>query len=220
MSTQSERAAETLTPQAWSTRKWVGANTIALGTGYGLAALLGGTIESLGADHDSIIRAVAMLAALIIGGVLFAFLRQGALMPHVTRARVVAIAAGLSLPAAFILGQVGGPPVYFALSIFAVGTVGGTVEWRILRRHAQPPSMHGGRRAAIWLAAGIAGVATVMIVDVSGAAQAIDTALRSGLGDAMGDVVAFTVMWSIIGLVGGALGGALEGGQIRKMIAC
>jgi hypothetical protein len=217
MSTHS-KPPETLAVEAWSTKRWVAANTVALGAGYGLSALLGGTIEALGADHDSILRAVLMMGALSTAGVLFAFLRQRALLPHVARARNVAIAAGLSVPAAFALGQIGGPPVYFALVIFAVGTVGGTVEWRILRRHADPPRMSGGRRAAIWLAAGIAGVAALILLDVLGAAQAIDTTLKTVLGDTVGDVVSFTTMWSIIGLAGGAIGGAIEGTTLKRRL--
>jgi hypothetical protein len=222
MATQSTQGREATTPQAeWSIRRWVAVNAAALGAAYGLAALFAGSAQALGAGYPSLVRDLSMFAGFLTGAVLFALLRQRTLLPHVNRARRVAIAAGVSLIAAVALGygSGGGPPVYFVLGILAIGTVGGAVEWRALRDAVERPGVSLGRRAAVWLVAGVAGVATVILFDIAGAAAALDDALRTALGDAMGDVVHFAMMWSIIGLAGGAVGGALEGRALRRRIA-
>ncbi|WP_052668510.1 hypothetical protein [Nitriliruptor alkaliphilus] len=186
------------TPAPWSVGRWVAVNAIGLGTAFGLFALLGGTVEALGADHDSLIRDLSLLVAFLVGGSLWAYLRQQTLLPDVERAGRVGTAAVIALTAGFVGGFViGGPPLDFVLSILAVGTVAGGIERRILRRHLPRP----GRRSAIapagWLAAGI-----VAIIPAALFGDTIDAAL--------GDLGGFVAILLMIGLVAGAVGGALE----------
>jgi hypothetical protein len=208
MSTQSAPVREAATVQAeWSVSKWVVVNAAALGAAWGLFALFGGTVEALGAEHDSVARDLSLLAAFVIGGSLFALLRQRALLRHVRRARRVAIAAilGLSL-GAVVAFAIGGPPFDFILGIFAVGTVGGAVEWRALRHHLRRPGRMAGVAAAGWLAAAVASVVPAFLFG-----DAIDAAFGGG-------VAGFVAILLMIGLVGGAVGGALEGLALRTRI--
>lgn len=191
----------------WSVGRWIGANVIALAAAWGFFALFGGTVEALGAEHDSVARDLSLLAAFVIGGSLFALLRQRALLRHVPRARRVAIAAVLGLSVGAVAGfAIGGPPFDFILGIFAMGTVGGAVEWRALRHHLRRPGVLAATGAAGWLAAGIAGVAPAFLLG-----DTIDAAFGGG-------VTGFVAILLMIGLVAGAVGGALEGLALRTRI--
>jgi hypothetical protein len=206
MSATSNETTTTHTPATWSVGRWVAVNGAGLGAAFGLFALLGGTVEALGADHDSLIRDLSLLAAFLIGGSLWAYLRQQTLLPDVKRAGRVGAVAVAALAAGFVGGFIiGGPPLDFILSILAVGTVAGAIEWRILRRHLPRPGRRSTIGAAAWLAAGI-----VAIIPAALFGDAIDATL-GGLGG-------FVAILLMIGLVAGSVGGALEALALRKHI--
>lgn len=203
MSTQSTRQAATA-QATWSVRRWVTVNAVALGAALGMFALFGGTVEALGAEHDSVTRDLALLAAFIIGGSLFAYLRQRTLLPQVFRAKRVGVAATVGLAAGFVGGfLIGGPPLDFILGIFMLGTIAGAVEWRALRRHLRRPSLLMALSTGSWLVAAIAAVVPATLFG-----DAIDAAFGSG-------VPGFMAVLLMIGLVGGTVGGALEAISLR-----
>ena len=196
----------TATPATWSVGRWVTVNAAGLGAAFGLFALLGGTVEALGADHDSLIRALSLLAAFIVGGSLWAYLRQQTLLPHLKRAARVGTAAVAALAVGFVGGfAIAGPPLDFILGILAVGAIAGAIEWRILRRHLPRPGRRSAIGTAAWLVAAI-----VAIVPAALLGDTIDAAL-GGLGG-------FVAILLMIGLVGGAVGGALEALALRNHI--
>jgi hypothetical protein len=191
----------------WSARRWVGANAVALGAALGLFALFGGTVEALGAEHDSVVRDLSLYAAFIIGGSLFAYLRQQTLLPHVSRVGRVGLAAIVGLGAGFVGGfLIGGPPFDFILGIFAIGTVAGAVEWRALRHHLRRPGLLTALGAGAWAVAAVAAIVPAALFG-----DAIDAALGSG-------VPGFVAILLMVGLVGGAVGGALEALSLRARI--
>jgi hypothetical protein len=192
--------------------QWAAVNAIAIGAAYGLFALFGGTAEALGAGHESIPRDLSIFSGLILGGVLFAHLRQRTLLPHVRRFRRVALVAAICLPVSFILGVAGGPLLYFPLGIVAVGTVAGAVEWRATRkRGGDPPAISFRRRLMCWLLGGIVAVATVVALEAAGAIGGLQSLLFAMLGETVGDVAHFTMVLGSMGALGGAIGGTLEG---------
>ena len=161
MPATSNEATATATPATWSAGRWVTVNAAGLGTSFGLFALLGGTVEALGADHDSLIRYLSLLAAFIVGGSLWAYLRQQTLLPHLKRAGRVGTAAVAAQAAGFVIG---GPPLDFILGILAVGAVAGAIEWRILRRHLPRPARRSAIGTAAWLVASVIAIIPAMLL--------------------------------------------------------
>lgn len=207
-STQYVRVHKVATTHAeWSVRRWIAINAAALATAFGLFALFGGIVETLGAEHDSVVRDLSLLAGFIVGGSVFAVLRQRTLLPQVSRTTRVAIAAIIGLSVGVVTGfLVAGPPFDFAFSIFAGGTLAGAVEWRILRRHMRHPGRLGAASVGAWLVAAVAAIAPAVLVG-----DAIDAAFGSG-------VTGFVAILLLIGLVGGAVGGAGEARALRSRI--
>ncbi len=191
----------------WSVRRWVAVNAVGLGTAFGLFGLLGGTVEALGAAHDSLLRDLSLLAAFVVGGCVWASLRHRALVPDRARVRRTAPVAVVALAGGFLGGYlIGGPPLDLILGIFAVGAVAGGVEWRILRRRLHRPGRLVVIGAAGWLVA-----AVVAIVPAALLGDAIDGVLGGG-------VTGFVTVLLMIGLVGGGAGGALEALALRHRI--
>jgi hypothetical protein len=195
----------TVTAVDVSARRWILANALGLGAAFGLLALFGGVVEELGADHDAVIRDVALVVGLVAGGTVLAVLRQRALVPSVRRVRRTAVASSVGLVAGFVGGFViAGPPLDFVLGILLAGTLTGAVEWRALREHVQRPDHLAGWGAARWLVA-----AVVAIVPAALLGDAIDAALGGG-------VAGFVGVAALLGLTGGAAGGALDARSLRK----
>lgn len=207
MSTTSAGSPEAGTRAAWSVRRWIAVNAAGIGAAFGLFGLLGGTVEALGADHDSLVRDLSLLVAFAIGGSVWAALRGRALLPAVPRATRVGIVAVVALAGGFLTGYVvSGPPLDFILGITAIGAVAGAVEWRILREHLVRPGRMAVIGAAGWLVASV-----VAIVPAALLGDTIDAALGSGVAGFVGVLVT-------IGLVGGAAGGAVEALALRQRL--
>jgi hypothetical protein len=201
-------------PGGFSSRAWVSANAIGLGLTYGLFALLGDLAEyGLGVAHDSLVRNLALLVAVIVGASTFVFLRQRVLASQVTNPRAVAVAAAAGLALGLIVGfAVGGPPIDFVLGAIALGTIGGTFQWRALRDRVEHP---GGLLASSiggWVLAGIAGGAVAFTGD---ALHRLFGAPEDGT--AMGTVF-FMFILTLIGVVGGTVGGWIEGTALRRRL--
>ena len=201
-------------PSGFSLRGWVLANAIGLGVTYGLFALLGDLAEyGLGVTHDSLVRNLALLVALIIGTWMFVFLRQRVLTDHVTNPRTVAAAAATGLALGLMVGfAVGGPPIDFVLGAIALGTIGGTFQWRALRDRVEPPGHLLAASIGGWVIAGIAGGAVAFTGD---ALHRLFGAPEDGT--AMGTVF-FVFILALIGIVGGTVGGSIEGSALRRRL--
>jgi hypothetical protein len=179
---------------------WVGANALGLGLTFALFALVGGTIEAMGADHDSAARNLPAIVAMLAGGTVFALLRR----------RVLGVGPGWHAPAVgaglttgFLVGSVA--PFDFLLAILAAGTIGGILQ---LRAHRRQPGDY--RRlllvgTATWLVASLAAIAAAILV--------ADVVLAGvfGVGDSLDGVAGFTAVVTLVGIVGGIVGGAIEG---------
>lgn len=198
----------------FSLRRWVLANTIGLGVTYGLFALLGDLAEyGLGVAHDSLVRDLALLVAVIIGASLFMSLRQRVLADHVTNPRAVALAAAAGLALGLIVGfAVGGPPIDFVLGAIALGTIGGTFLWGALKDRVERPGRLLAASIGGWVIAGIAAGAVAFSGDLLhrlfGAPDD---------GTAMGTVF-FVFILTLIGVVGGTVGGWIEGSALRRRL--
>jgi hypothetical protein len=198
----------------FSLKEWVLANAIGLGVTYGLFALLGDLAEyGLGVAHDSLARNLALLVAVIIGASVFVSLRKRVLADHVTNPRAVAVAAATGLALGLIVGfAVGGPPIDFMLGAIALGTIGGTSQWRALKDRVQNPGRLLAASIGGWIIAGIAAGAVAFTGD-----------LLHGLfgspedGTAMGTVF-FVFILTLIGVVGGSVGGWIEGSALRRRL--
>lgn len=192
--------------------RWVVANALGLGSAYGLWALLADGVEAVfGVPHGSLARDLAGLAGMLAGVAVFMTLRRRALAPFLSGSAWMALAAGAGLAAGFVVGfVVAGPPFDFVLGVIALGTIGGALQWRILRHRLPRP---GGLLVAsigAWLAAGIAAGAVTLAVAVLAGDDA------AGF---LGGIAGFVALTLTIGLVGGAVGGALEGAALRRRIA-
>ena len=174
------------------------ANAAGLGIAYALFALFGGVAEVLGAAHDSIARDLAIMAGLFIGAAVFAMMRRKVLAPHLGGSPWTALAAGVSLAAGFVLGFIlAGPPFDFVLGVIALGTIGGALQWRLLKDQLPRPGRLFLAGIAAWVTAAVAAMAVVIPTG-----DAIDAAFGSG----------------VIGLIAGAVGGAIEGVALRRRI--
>lgn len=191
---------------AFSLGAWVRANAVGLGASFGSFALVGGVLEAMGADHNSLLRNVPAVLAMAAGGVVFAILRRGALGAQHAGSRRQLLIIGLSVPAGLFLG-LGTPPFDWIGATLVGGTVGGALQLRALR-----PA--GLRRvlasAGSWLAAGLILTATAIVL--------IDVLLVGALGLDGDSVVSFVVILTVLGLVAGATGGAIEGVALRRSI--
>ncbi|HXV70673.1 MAG TPA: hypothetical protein VEB69_04660 [Acidimicrobiia bacterium] len=216
MSEQTQSTTETrpIRTGGFSLRAWVLANAIGLGLTYGLFALLGDLAEyGLGVAHDSLVRNLAMLVAVIVGASTFMFLRQRVLASHITNSRFVALAAAAGLTLGLIVGfAVGGPPIDFVLGAIALGTIGGTFQWRALRDRVEHPGRLLAASIGGWVLGGIAGGAVAFSGD---ALHALFGAPEDGT--AMGTVF-FVFILTLIGVVGGAVGGWVEGTALRRRL--
>jgi hypothetical protein len=189
---------------------WARANALGLGLAFGSFALVGGGIEAMGADHDSLVRNLPAVIAMAVAGTVFALLRRRVLGAHLAGPGWRAPAIGAGLAAGFVAGLVA--PFDFILGILAAGTVGGLLQLRSLRRQ-----LGDSRRLLLtgigaWLVAGLAAVATAVL--------AIDVFLVGVLGvdpDAAG-IAPFAGIFALLGLIGGAVGGGLEGATLSRRI--
>jgi hypothetical protein len=203
------------TTRDFSLRAWIWANVAGLGVAYGLFGLFGGFVEfGLGFAHDSIVRDLALLVAFLVGATVFVTLRRRELGPHVENSTWVAIAAGIGLAAGFVIGfVVAGPPVDFVLGVIALGTIGGALQWRVLRNDVERPGGLLWANIGGWLAAGVA-VAVVAIV----AGDAIHQLLGAPEDGTVPGVVLFASFLALLGVVGGAVGGSIEGAALRRRL--
>lgn len=191
----------------WSMGRWVVANGAGLGLTYGLFALLGDMADALGAEHG-VGHGIAALVGLFLGAIVFVTLRHRALVDAMDNPAWSAAAAGIGLGAGFVLGYaIAGPPFDFVLGVISLGTIGGTLQWRINRGHLERPGGMLMATIGAWLAAGIAALLVAIV-----AGDAIAEAFG---GDGTGGFVAITVT---IGVVAGCVGGGLEGAALRRRI--
>lgn len=194
---------------------WVRANAIGLGIAYGLFGLFGDGIEIfLGVAHDSVAHDLAIMSGLFIGATVFALMRRRVLAPHLGGSAWIAVAAGLSLAVGFVAGFViAGPPFDFVLGVFALGTIGGALQWRLVKDKLARPGRLYLLGIGAWLAAAIAVLAVAIFTG-----DAIFDALGQPEEGTMFALVSFTAFLALLGLVGGAVGGAIEGAALRRRI--
>jgi hypothetical protein len=194
---------------------WVRANTFGLALAFGLFALIGGTIEAMGAGHDSAARNLPALLAMAVAGSALALLRRRALGTHHTGPGWQLPLIGLLPPAGFLLG-LGAAPFDFTMALLLTGTVGGALQLRALRPVGARSLLAG---AGTWLVAALAATITVIVVmdGILGGLVGLDfEAIDADPGAA--SALLFAASFTIIGLVGGAVGGALEGATIRRRL--
>ena len=185
---------------------WTRANALGLGAAYGLFALFGDTADALGARHG-VFHGIAAISGLLIGGALFVVMRRRVLAPHLDRSTWTAIAAGIGLAVGFIVGfGIAGPPFDFILGVITLGTIGGALQWRILRNQLTRPGGLLLVSIGAWLVAGVAAGAVAFFTG-----DTIDAAFGSG-------ITGFVAITVTIGLVAGAVGGAIEGAALRRRI--
>ncbi len=194
---------------------WVKANAIGLGIAYGLFGLFGDGIEIfLGVAHDSVAHDLAIGSGLFIGAAVFALMRRKVLAPHLGGSAWIAAAAGISLAVGFVAGFViAGPPFDFVLGVFALGTIGGALQWRLVKDKLARPGRLYLIGIGAWLAAAIAVLAVAIFTG-----DAIFDALGQPEEGTMFALVSFTAFLALLGLVGGAVGGAIEGAALRRRI--
>lgn len=207
-------ASERVTPYQQQTSRfpldiWVRANAVGLGAAFASFALVGGSIEAMGADHDSLARNLPAIVAMIAGGTAFALLRRRALGTRGPRWQAPAIGAGLT--AGFVAGAVA-VPLDFVAGILVAGTLGGALQLRSLRRQLAVSSPLVLVGTGSWLVAAVAAIAAAIFVG-----DVIITGML-GFGDALDGVAGFAAMFAVIGTVGGAVGGAIEGAVLRRRL--
>jgi hypothetical protein len=189
-------------------RAWVLANALGLGTTFALFAVVGEAMEAAGAEHDTVGWGVPTVAAMVVGGSLFAYLRQRVLGGPNRWLHTLVI--GVAVAAGFVAGSF--PPIDFVTGISVAGVVAGALQLREVRR------LGDSRRLLLlsvgtWLVAGMAAVAAAILVAdviISGALG------RSDLVDGVGGFVAIL---ALAGVVGGTVGGAIEGIAVRNRLA-
>jgi hypothetical protein len=198
---------------AFPVGSWVWANAVGLGVAYGSFGLFGDIADALGARHG-IGHGIAAVIGLVVGGAVFVLLRRRVLAPHVARSTGTAVAAGIGLAAGFVVGlAIGGPPFDFVLGAITLGTIGGALQWRLLRRQVANPGGLLLWSVAAWLASGVAVGAMAVF-----AGDAFFAALGQPKDGTLVGIVSFTAFLLVLGLVGGAVGGAIEGRALRSRV--
>jgi len=199
----------------FSARSWVRANVVGLGVVYGLFALLGDLTEyGLGVAHNSGVRNLALLVAVLAGASLLTVLRHRVIAPYVDTPRWAMLGAGGALALGLIVGfAVGGPPFDFVLGVISLGTIGGAIQWRAWRGRLDRPG--GLLIAGIvgWLLAGVA-VGAVAVLAGDGLHHLFGAPKD---GTALGTVF-FVFILTLLGVVGGAVGGAVEGAALHRRL--
>ena len=201
-------------PSGFSLRAWVLANAVGLGVTYGLFALLGDLAEyGLDVSHDSLVRNLALVIAVIIGASVFVSMRRRVLADHVTNPGTVAVAAATGLAMGLIVGfAVGGPPIDFVLGAITLGAIGGTFQWRALRDRVEHPGRLLAASLGGWIIAGIAAGAVAFIGDPMHALMG-----KPADGTPLG-IAGFVFLLTLIGVVGGTVGGWIEGAALRRRL--
>jgi hypothetical protein len=192
-------------------RPWVIANALGLGVTFALFALVGGSIESMGAEHDSVARNLPAIIAMVLGGTVFAQLRRSVLRTHYRRSVWQMLVIGIGIAAGFVAGFM--PPLDFIVSSLAAGMIGGAFQLREVRRRLGRPRSLLVVGAGAWLVAGVAAVAAAVLV--------ADVILVGALGltDEVDGVGGFVAILALVGLVSGAVGAAIEGAAMRHLLA-
>jgi hypothetical protein len=208
-----------VSPQAraggFSRAAWILANAVGLGVTYGLFALLGDVTEfGFGVGHDSFVRNLGLLVAVIVGSTVFVTLRRRVIEGLVEESTWVAVASGVGLAIGLTAGfTVGGPPFDFMLGVLMLGTIGGALQWRKLKHQVARPGVLLIVTIGGWLLAAIvAGGVAVLLGD------ALHTAFGSPPdGTPMGTVF-FVFILSLMGMVGGVVGGSIEGAALDRRL--
>ncbi|HZC99563.1 MAG TPA: hypothetical protein VFA46_05045 [Actinomycetes bacterium] len=192
---------------------WVRANAVGLGVAYGLFALLGDAVEHWGgAPHDSIARNAAIMSALLIGAAVFVLMRRNVLAPHLGGAGRTAVAAGVGLAVGLTTGfMVAGPPFDFVFGVATLGTIGGALQWRLVKDRLSRPGGLFLAGAAAWLAAAVAVLAVALF-----AGDLIFAALGQPDDASAVGFMSYVAFLTLLGVVGGAVGGAIEGAALRR----
>jgi len=201
--------------RSFSLGAWVRANVVGLGVAYGLFALLGDLTEyGLGVAHDSLVRNLALLVAVLVGAALFAVLRHRVIAPHLHTPRWVVLGSFGSLAFGLIVGFVNaGPPFDFMLGVTSLGTIGGALQWRAWRGRVDRPGGLLAASIAGWMLAGVA-VGAVAVFGVEASIRLFGTPED---GTPAG-IVGFVLILTLLGVVGGAAGGAVEGMALRRRL--
>ena len=187
---------------------WMLANALGLGTTFALFGIVGEAVEAAGAEHDTVGWGVPTLAAMVVGGMLFAHLRRRVLGSRSRWPETLVI--GVAVAVGFVAGWF--PPIDFVTGISVAGVVGGALQLREVRRlghHRKLLLLSVG----VWLVAGLAAVAAASLV--------ADVIISGALGraDMVDGVGGFVAILALAGVVGGAVGGALEGIAVRSRLA-
>jgi hypothetical protein len=187
---------------------WVGASATGLAAPFALFGLVGEGMEAIGAKHDSVAWGLPTLAAMVIGGSLFAYLRRRVLGTPRSKVRWQTLVIGVAVTAGFVAGWI--PPVDFLVGIWAGGASASILQLPDMRgRVGRPPRLILVSVAG-WLVAGLAAVAAAILV--------ADVILTGALGlDAFVDGTGgFVTILTLIGLVGGAVGATIEAVAVRR----
>ena len=201
--------------RSFSLGAWVRANVVGLGVAYGLFALLGDLTEyGLGVAHDSLVRNLALLVAVLVGASLFALLRQRVIAPSLHTPRWVVLGSFGSLASGLIVGfVVAGPPFDFMLGVISMGTIGGALQWRAWRGRVDRPGGLLAASIAGWVLAGVAvGAVAVFGVD------ALIRLFGAPEDGTPAGIVGFVLILTLLGVVGGAVGGVVEGSALRRRL--
>src|SRR5262245_2459027 len=83
---------------------WALANALGLGLTFALFALVGASMEAMGAEHDTIGWGVPTLAAMVVGGTVFAQLRRRVLGGYYQGSWWQSLLVGVAVTAGFVAG--------------------------------------------------------------------------------------------------------------------
>jgi hypothetical protein len=193
------------TAAAFPRGAWIGANAAGIAMAFGLFALVGGVIEAMGADHDSVARNLPALVAMAAGGLAFALLRRRALRETGVGSRRQLLLIAVCPPVGLLLG-LGIAPFDWICAMLLAGTVGGAIQLRRYRPVSLRSVLVG---AASWLGAGLIFTATAVVL--------IDVVMVRLLGLDGDSAAGFGIILTVLGLAGGGAGGAIEGRTVARL---
>jgi MFS family permease len=184
---------------------------LALANAFGLAIglALWGTIQDTLGEHGPGGSMLASLVGLLLVGAVAGILQWRILREHFNSLRWGILGGSVGFFVGFIIGfELAGPPLDFVLGFVGFGVGIGFGQWFTMRKKIV--------RAWRWiiisgLSFGVGGLGGILIVGLSGAADAVDFALGGG-------ATGFAGVLAIIGIIAGAVGGALTGLALIRLL--